>query len=131
MSQANVELAYRVYEAVNRRDLDALLDLMDGEVEFMSILVGVEGGYRGHAGVRRWWGSIFEFVPDYAVKVDGVRDLGDVTLATLRPHGHGSTSGALVEQRLSQVIHWHNAKAVRLESFRSEAEALKAVGLAE
>src|SRR5947209_9248108 len=131
MSQENVELAYRVYEAVNRRDLDALLDLMDGEVEFMSILVAVEGGYRGHTGVRRWWESIFEFVPDYAVEVDGVRDLGAATLATLRPHGHGSTSGAPVEQSLSQVIHWHNAKAVRLESFRSEAEALEAVGLQE
>ena len=131
MSQENVDLAYRVYEAVNRRDLDALLDLMDDEVEFMSILVAVEGGYRRHAGVRRWWESIFEFVPDYAVEVDSVRDLGAVTLATLRPHGHGSASGARVEQRLSQVIHWHNAKAVRLESFRSEAEALKAVGLEE
>jgi ketosteroid isomerase-like protein len=129
VSQENVELPNRVYDALNRRDLDGLLDLMDAEVEFMPILVDVEGGYRGHAGVRHWWESMFDTVPDFAAKVDGVRDLGALTLATVRPGGHGSTSGAPVEQRLSQVIHWHNAKAVRLESFRSEAEALKAVGL--
>src|SRR2546428_10960792 len=102
---------------------------MDGEVEFMSILVAVEGGYRGHTGVRRWWESIFEFVPDYAVEVDGVRDLGAATLATLRPHGHGSTSGAPVEQSLSQVINRHNAKAVPSEPLRSQAGGPEAVGL--
>jgi ketosteroid isomerase-like protein len=131
VSQENVELANRVYEAVNRRDLDAVLDLMDPEVEFMSILVAVEGGYHGHAGVRRWWESIFDILPDYAVKVDGVRDLGAMTLARVRPGGHGLTSGAPFEQMLAQVIHWHNAKAVRMESFRNQAEALKAVGLEE
>ena len=131
MSQENVELCYRVYDALNRRDLDAVLDLMDDEVEFKPILVAVEGGYRGHAGVRRWWDNIFDGVPDYRIHVDEMRDLGDLTLAALRAHGHGSSSGVPVEQRLSQVIEWRRAKAVRLESFRSEAEALEAVGLRE
>ena len=36
MSQENVELAYRAYDAVNRRDLDGLLALMDDGVEAVS-----------------------------------------------------------------------------------------------
>ena len=32
MSQENVEVARQAYDAVNRRDLDAFLELMDPEV---------------------------------------------------------------------------------------------------
>jgi len=44
MSQENVELANRFYDAVNRRDLDALLSVTDEDAELISILVAVEGG---------------------------------------------------------------------------------------
>ena len=33
MSQENVELTYQAYDAFNRRDLDAVLALMDADVE--------------------------------------------------------------------------------------------------
>jgi ketosteroid isomerase-like protein len=131
MSQENVELAYRLYDAVSRRDLDALLAVTDENVELVSILVSVEGGYHGHAGFRRWWENVFDAIPDYRVEVEEIRDLGDLTLAAIRLRGHGSGSGAPIDQRLSQVIQWRHTKAVRLESFRSEAEALEAVGLSE
>ena len=50
MSQENVELLHRAYDAFNRRDLDALLALCDPDVEFISYTMQVEGGdpYRGH-----------------------------------------------------------------------------------
>jgi hypothetical protein len=55
MSQENVELVHRLIEAVNRRDLDAALALMDDDVEVASRIVAIEGGLRGHDGVRLWW----------------------------------------------------------------------------
>ena len=55
MSQENVELARRAYDAFNRRDLDAFLAIADEEVEAESRLGAVEGGYHGHEGLRRWW----------------------------------------------------------------------------
>jgi ketosteroid isomerase-like protein len=50
MSQENLELLHRAYDAFNRRDLDALLALCDPDVEFISYTMQVEGGdpYRGH-----------------------------------------------------------------------------------
>jgi hypothetical protein len=54
MSQENVELHYRVIDAVNRRDLDAVLTVMDDDVESVSRIVAVEGGLQGHDGFRRW-----------------------------------------------------------------------------
>jgi ketosteroid isomerase-like protein len=57
MTQANVELSHQAYDAVNRRDLGALLELMDADVEAVPILAGMEGNYHGHDGIRRWWGT--------------------------------------------------------------------------
>ena len=54
MSQENVELVHLLIEALNRRDLDAALALMDDDVEVASRIVVIEGGLRGHDGVRHW-----------------------------------------------------------------------------
>jgi hypothetical protein len=48
MSQENVECAHRAYEAFNRRDLDALLALMDPEVRFTTRFVERSDPYDGH-----------------------------------------------------------------------------------
>jgi len=81
MSEENVELAYRSYDAVNRRDLDGLLALMDDDVEAVSRIVAMEGGLHGHDGIRRWWESWFSAFPDYKIEVDEVRDRGDFVFA--------------------------------------------------
>ncbi len=131
MSQDNVELAHRFYDAVNRRDLDAWLTITDEQAELVSILVSVEGGYHGHEGFRRWWEHVFENFPDYKIEVGEVRDLGNLTVAAIRLRGHGSVSDAPIDQPLSQIIQWRSGRAVRVESFRTEAEALESVGLSE
>ena len=47
-------------DAVNRRDLEAVLAISDENIVLISILTSVEGGYHGHEGMRRWWTSTFE-----------------------------------------------------------------------
>ena len=131
MSQENVELARRFYDCVNRRDLDAWLAITDEEAELVSILVAVEGGYHGHEGFSRWWENVFDNFPDYTIEVGEVRDVGELTLADIRLRGHGSESDAPIDQPLAQMIEWRSGKAIRVESFRTEAEALEAAGLDE
>jgi ketosteroid isomerase-like protein len=58
MSQENVERTYRAFEAVNRRDLEAFVALMDPDLEFTTRFVEFEGdpptaGYR--PGRRSAW----------------------------------------------------------------------------
>ena len=64
MSQENVELAQQAFDAFNRRDLGAFLALMDADVEALSRLVAMEGGYHGHDGIRLWWQNLFDALPD-------------------------------------------------------------------
>jgi SnoaL-like domain len=91
----------------------------------------MEGNYHGHAGIRRWWGHLLDVFPDFATEVGEVRDLGDATLATMRIRGHGADSDAPVDAPLWLAARWRRGKCVRWGAYRSEADALEAVGLPE
>ena len=131
MSQENVELYLRVIDAFNRRDLDALLALMDHDVEVVTRIAAMEGGLHGHDGTRRWCENMFTAFPDYDIEVVEVRDLGDVTLASLRALGHGAGSDVPFEDLLWQASRWRRGKCVWWRAFETETEALEAVGLRE
>jgi ketosteroid isomerase-like protein len=133
MSQENVDLAYRAYDAFNRRDLDAFLACMDPEVEFTTRFMQMENkAYdRGHSGIRDWWRDTFAVFPDYRAEILEVRDLGDAGIAALRVRGHGADSGAPFDEWLWGALKLRNGKVIWWSIFGSEAEALEAAGLSE
>jgi ketosteroid isomerase-like protein len=130
ISQNNVELGYRVFDAFNRRDLDGFLALMDEDVEAISRLAAVEGGYHGHEGIRRWWNTLLGAIPDYAMEADirEVGDTGDLTFVVLRNRGHGGTSAAPVDETLFVLARWRDRKCVWWKASQEEADALEAAG---
>jgi ketosteroid isomerase-like protein len=131
MSQENVELLYRSYDAVNRRELDGLLALMDDDVEAVSRIAAMEGGLHGHDGMRRWWESWLGAFPDYKIEVDEVRDRGDFVFAALRAQGHGAGSQLPFEDTLWHASRWRRGKCIWWRVFPTWAEALEAAGLRE
>ena len=131
MSQENVELAQQAFDAFNRRDMGAFLALMDADVEAVSRLVAMEGSYHGHDGIRHWWQNLVDAFPDYTLETVEARELGNLTLATLRSRGHGADSDTPFVDTLWVVVHWRDKKAVRWRVCTSESEALEAVGLSE
>jgi len=134
MSQENVKLFWRAVDAFNGRNLGAYLALMDDDVEFVPRQGAMEGesSYRRHDGVRRWWNSLFDVFPDYRInEVVQVRDLGDLTFATIRLRGHGAGSAAPTDQATWIIVRWRRARCVWWRTFDVRAEALEAVGLSE
>ncbi len=133
MSQENVERTYRVYDAMNRGDLEAGLALTHPEGEFIPRLLGVEGGdtYRGHDGVREWWQSIFSAFPDFNATVLEIRAAADATISNVRFQGRGGGSGVPFEDTIWQVARWRDGKVIWIKSYRDRAEALEAAGLRE
>jgi ketosteroid isomerase-like protein len=127
MSQQNVGLAEEVFDAFNRRDSDAFLALMDPDVDAVPRLAATEGGYRGHNGIRDWWRTLFDSFPDYTVETVEARELGNMTLTTLRTRGHGAGSDTPVEDTVWMVAEWRDQKVVRWRVLSTEAEALEAV----
>jgi ketosteroid isomerase-like protein len=131
MSQENVELFYRAIDAFNRRDLDALLALMDDDVEAIPRGARMEGSYHGHDGIRRLWENVFAVWPDFTVQAVEVHDLGDLTVAALRTRGHGAGSDIPLDESVWQVARSRGGKCVWWGTFDTWAEALEAVGLPE
>jgi ketosteroid isomerase-like protein len=124
----------QVYDALNRRDADALLEHMDPEVEFVSILARIEGEagvLRGHAGMRDYVASISENWEDARWELVSVEELDDGRVfAHAVFKGRGPGSGLEIEQDVGIVATAREGKAVRIEGYASLDEARAAAGLA-
>ena len=131
MSQENVGLHYRFLDAFNQRDLDAVLALMADDVEAVSRVVSIEGGFHGHDGFRRLWESIFDLMPDFTIEVVEAHDFGNVTIAALRQRGHGVGSGIPYDETVWQAARWQRGKCVWFRTCDTRAEVFEAVGLSE
>lgn len=127
MSQENVEIARRAFDAFNRRDLGAFLAIMDAQVEAESRFIAVEGGYRGHEGVRRWWQDTLDAFPDMMVEAVEVRDRGEMTLSELRIRGHGAGSGIPIDVTVWHVSHVRGGKSVWWRIVQTPGEAIEAL----
>jgi ketosteroid isomerase-like protein len=81
MSQENVEVFKRAFDAINRRDAEALLSELDPEVEWHGAILMAMGGkqtmYRGHEGVREWLRDLYETLSEFQADYPEIRDLGD------------------------------------------------------
>jgi ketosteroid isomerase-like protein len=129
MSQENVEIVRRAFEAFNRRDMTGFLELLDPDVEWVPILAVLEGRvYRGHKEVQRW---IEDLDPDwefFEVYYEELRDLGDRVLIFGHWRARGRASGVESEQPGTWLYEMKGGKVVRMHTFTDRDEGLKAAG---
>jgi ketosteroid isomerase-like protein len=126
VSLTNRELTERAYGALERRDLQGFLDLIDPDVEFHSLIAEAEGQtFRGHDGVREWWERVAGALGGVDFEFEHFRDLGDS--AVVRVGASGEAGGVSVSQTMYQAIRAREGKAVWWGTFRTEEEALTAV----
>ena len=130
-SQTNVELTRRAFQAYNDRDLDAVLVGLDEDVEAFPRLAAVEGGYRGHEGIRRWWAQLLDAFPDFHVEILEVRDLGGFVVLALRLRGRGAESNTPIDAAVWHVNQFRDGKVIGWRVYTSEREALEVAGAAE
>ena len=133
MSQENVKLVRRSFEAIGRWDIDGLLEFYDSDVHFLPLTgTRVEsGGYRGHAGVRAYfeevanvWDELHPYGDDFRVVGNDVVVLGGCTV-------RGSGSGAETDTPMAFVVTVKDGKIKSHRGYRTRADALEAAGLSE
>jgi ketosteroid isomerase-like protein len=111
-------------------DLEAFLALTAEDVEFTSMVAEAEGTvFRGHDGVRAWWNTVRGAFEDVHWELLDVRGSGDRGVMQFRMAG--TLGGVPVEQTMWQATLLRDGKAIWWAFFRSEREALEAVGLSE
>jgi ketosteroid isomerase-like protein len=133
MSQENVDVVRRWIETYNRRDIEALLDVSDPDIEFRSIFAGIESGgaFRGSAGVYEYFRAIDDAYEAFQVLPDEFLDAGAGVVFPARAVWTGRGSGASGTTQIVVVTWLRKSKVMRVETFTDRAEALETAGLAD
>lgn len=136
MSQENVEVIRRLYDAVARRDTVAVLALYDPEVEWHSSgspQGELTGGtiYRGHEGLRSAFREYYEPWESIEEPYEELIDGGDRVVSVVTSRARGRASGVEVEREHFGLWTIREGKIVRVEWFSKREEALEAAGLPE
>ena len=135
MPQENLEAFDRFVDANNRRDVAAMLQELDDEVEWHSAILGSLRGeaavFRGHDGVRELFRDLYEAFGEFQIEYSEIRDLGDRLVASGRWLTRGEGSGAETGSPLAVVADFKNGMAIRVRTYRDFQDALEAVGLRE
>ena len=136
MSKANVEIVKRGIDAFNRRDVEALADVVTPDFEWFPALPStVEGerfsGYRGRDGIETYFDDVHSTWEGLRVLGNQLRDLGDSVLVLGRADGRGRGSGVEVDMPLGIIYDFRDGKIARVRTYLDHGEALQAAGLAE
>jgi ketosteroid isomerase-like protein len=130
MGKTNAEVVRSVFDAYLRGDERAALELMSSEIEvtqFQNLLDA--RAFHGHDGVRKVMAGWLIAWEEWAIELIKVREIGADVLATAHQHGRGKASGAPMESEVAFVFTIRDAIIVRWQMFRTEAEAVRALGL--
>ena len=132
MSQENVEIVRKVYDAWSRSDLSRAFEFLDPEVVWEAIEDAPDAGtYRGHSGVKRLMDDWLQDFEDFAfecgqpVEVDG----GFVLEQWWRNTGKGS--GLKTEIHYAAIYTFRRGKVLTVKEYNTCAEALEAARLSE
>jgi ketosteroid isomerase-like protein len=133
MSQENVEILRRALPDSAPADVEALLAILDENVEWDYVGSFPEGlvTYHGPDEVRaflRQWAEAFD---DFGIKGGEAIDAGDSVIVLVHQWGRGKETGARVESRTWQLFTFRNGKVVHCHGYERKAEALEAAGLSE
>jgi ketosteroid isomerase-like protein len=133
MSQENVEIVRSAYAALAERGVEAVLAYADPEFEGTTPpeLATEPGTYRGHEGVRRWFGSFGDAMEGIHLAGQEFTAAGDKVLVDTTLHARGRATGIETEQHAYVVWTLRDGLVTRAETFAERGPALEAAGLQE
>ncbi len=130
---SNSDLLRAGYDAWNRADLDAWLELLDPD-----IVIRTSGAfpdfapeYRGLEPAGKFWRQMLEPWEDFRIEVEQIEEEGDIVAAGIRFVARGRDSGVDVELRFGSGIRVRDGVAVELVNRRSFEEVREALRQSE
>ena len=136
MSRENVSVVATAIEVFNRRDVGALVELSEADLEIVSALTAANlGGSTYHGETQAWtdyFAAMDETGEEWGIEDAELRDAGDDRVACLcRLVGRVKASGVPVERAVGIVFRIRDGKLWHIRSYLDPSEALEAVGLSE
>jgi ketosteroid isomerase-like protein len=126
VSQADVDLIRGGFDTFADDGLDAILRLMDPEIELLTPANPDMQRGTGHEGVRRSLNGLLEMFEYWNVEALEFVDLGEHIVVSVCQYARGRGSGVTVESKSAWLFTMRNGKAVRLALHSDKAEAIEA-----
>jgi ketosteroid isomerase-like protein len=128
--QTGVQLVHEIIGALNRGDVDGMLERMHPDFEWRPLESSpVAGGvYRGHEQVRGYvedWLGTFE---DLRIELEAPTEVGDHIVAVVHGRARGRASGLELNNRFCQVWTLRDGLAVGMDEYASRELALAELG---
>jgi ketosteroid isomerase-like protein len=124
MTQENVEIIQRIYEAGNARDVPAYMELLHPEVEVLQTeLLPWGGRYHLHQGIMDFLTKLLhsQVVPEEFVAA------GNQIVAIGRTIGHVKANGNAFDLRFVHVWELKDGKVMRFEAYIDTPQMLQAL----
>jgi uncharacterized protein len=131
VSQENVEIVRRVYEAMNARDFATVAELAHPDATWIPDSRVGEGPIRGRENVIRFFTDRAEVFGQLDAKPERYWEKDDTVVVFVRVTGRGQGSGAEFEIRIGHLWTVRDGVVVRGEGYGDRSEALKAAGVSE
>jgi ketosteroid isomerase-like protein len=133
VSEENVEMARRGYEAFNRGSRDGMVADFAPNFEYVTTggIPGVDDVYRGAKGLTEFVGWMWGEFEDPRIEVHELIETGNQVLAEVTLRGRGKRSGVETSWNIWHLWTAQDGKIVRGQAFTSRQEALEAAGRRE
>src|SRR5262245_27767423 len=132
MSQENVEVVRRFYDAWAREEFPGPRELMDPEIEYVNPPEAIEPGVRrGRAAFSKAVELVYDGWEAWEAEPERFSATGDQVVVVVRYRAVGRGSGVEIEGRESALWTLRDGKVLRYAWFSGPTEALEAAGLAE
>jgi ketosteroid isomerase-like protein len=117
------------YDAWNRDDLDAYLELLHPDVHISTagVFPDLAPEYAGRERAATFWRQMHEPWESFRIDVEHIEDEGDWAIASLRFRGRGADSGVEVDMRFGMAMRASDGLGIEFLNRRTFDEARKAV----
>ena len=112
------------YAAFNRRDWDRLAEFLAPDIDFRTTVEATQG----REGVEAWVRQADELMDEFHIEVEDTVEAGDRVVVLVHETARARGSGLDMDMRIAHVWTLREGRAVALEAFTDQAEALAAVG---
>lgn len=132
MPGPNFDVVERMFAAFGDRDLGALVELMDPEVDFLPVTANITTGgvpYRGHDGVARYFDDVAQVWPELRLFPDEYREGSAEGCVLVLGRVVARGGGMILDRPTGWVFLMREGKIARLRVYGTHEEALKAAGL--